>query len=138
MKNDFLNALRDLAPDGISAFQAAHPLAGLPLLSHMCFKFQSHAAFQAGVVEVEQFGPVVHKAFGGKDIVWCRLDQPAEASGLRLEWLELVAPQADDTVQGLTAIAYAVPGLPDTIKIPAAKAGIIFRYQSRHASELIL
>lgn len=134
MKDQFTAALQNLAHEGVDAYKAQHQ--GEPRLSHVCFKFPDDAAFRQGIAEAGKLGGVTHKSFGGKEIVWCKLDQPAMAGRLTLEWLELVEPEAGQNPNGVTAIAYAVPELDHVIKIPSANGAVTFRFQGRHAAEL--
>ncbi len=134
MKGQFMAALHNLAQDGVNAFKAQHP--GEPRLSHICFKFPDDAAFRQGIANAEKLGGVTHRSFGGKEIIWCKLHEPALAGSLTLEWLELVEPEMGQTPHGVTAIAYAVPGLDSVVKIPSADGTVTFRFQGRHAAEL--
>ena len=135
MKDQFMAALQNLAHEGVDAFKAQHP--GEPRLSHICFKFPDDAAFRQGIDSAETLGGVTHKSFGGKEIIWCKLNEPAIAGRLTLEWLELVEPEPGQTPHGVTAIAYAVPGLDSVVKIPSADGTVTFRFQGRHAAELV-
>lgn len=131
-------ALGDYAFTGIEAFRAGQGRdSAAPALSHLCFKFRDHAAYESAIAAARVVGTVTQKDFKGKQITWCRLHQPIPADDLRLEWLELVQPaDTPHTDNGITAVGYAVAGLADVVKIPSPDGRVIFRYQSHHAAEL--
>jgi len=82
-------------------------------------------------------GPITVQEFGGKEISWCHLHEPWMSGQLQLAWLELVEPKLEPHLcDAITSIGYAVPGLPQVIKIPSRDESVIFRYQARHARDL--
>lgn len=138
MKNQFTDALTRWGAEGVERFRAEGPPGEVtPALSHVCFKFGSAADYAAAKAMAGDLGAVIRKNHNGKEIVWCRLHDPVQSKGLRLEWLELVEPKGEPAaISGISAIGYAVSGLAEVVKIPSRDGGVIFRYQSRHAAEL--
>ncbi len=122
-----------LADKGVKDFEGDKT----PILSHICFKFNSQSDYLKAVDSAHQLGEVKHQEFKGKQITWCKLNTPFEKGSLKLEWLELVEPKKPNTFNGVTSVGYCVPNLKETVKIVSPEESVIFRYQSKHASEYI-
>ena len=139
IKGQFIDALVRWGAEGLERFSAAGIGGGLsPILSHICFKFKSEAEYAAYLMAVQTQGTVTRMIHNGKEIVWCRLHSPVQHNALQLEWLELVEPKFEHpAVSGVSSIGYAVPGLSDVVKLPSQDGAVIFRYQPRHAAELV-
>ncbi|MGZ9108966.1 MAG: hypothetical protein ACXW4B_09125 [Micavibrio sp.] len=138
IKRQFIDALVRWGAEGLERFSAARIENGLsPVLSHICFKFQSDAEYAAYVMAMQTQGTVTRVIHNGKEIVWCRLYSPVQHNALQLEWLELVEPKFEHAaISGVSSIGYAVPGLSDVVKMPSQDGAVTFRYQPHHAAEL--
>lgn len=105
-----------------------------PVLSHVCFKFTDTKAYQTYVEAACELGLVTQEQFNGKEISWCKLQQPLSKDDLVLEWLEMVEPKVEtNAFNGVTSLGYYAADLSQTIKLPTADENIIYRYQSQQA-----
>jgi hypothetical protein len=130
-------ALQGLGRQGLEALKEQKPEAEAPVISHICFKFGEQNSYTARVMALRGLGAVTQQMFKGKQISWCRLREPLRHQGMALEWLELVEPRHEaNGFDGVTSVAYCVPGLSGTVKIPSSDGRIIFRYQGKYAKIL--
>lgn len=135
--NDYHNAFEALARSGAAAYRTKYGV--LPDLSHIVFKFGSPTTYDDYASQAAALGSVTRKQFQGREITWCKLKEPLQAGKLKLEWLEIIHPGKDPHhLSGVSALTYHVPGLSETVKLDSADPEVIFRYQSAHASELVL
>lgn len=137
LREQFTSAVTLWAKEGLSRLREQDINAPATVLSHVCFKFTDSAAYEETVAAARTLGAVTQQAFGGKQISWCRLDEPVRLQGLALHWLELVEPKTEKSpASGVSSLGYFVSGLKDTVKIPSADGRVTFRYQPKHASAL--
>ncbi len=137
LSHQFAEAFIKYARDGIACFENEHPEKPLPHVSHICFKFTGTVSYRAYVEAARALGTVKQQMFKGKEISWCKLNEPLHDGDLAVEWVELVEPHTEKNgFDGVTSLGYYVPGLNETIKIPVTGASVIYRYQSQHAAEL--
>lgn len=122
---------------GMDAFCKWNPDQPAPVLSHICFKFADLESYRAYKAAAETLGSVSTREFNGKEIAWCRLNAPWQQGNLSLEWVEMVEPRTEThPANTVASIGYAVETIGDPLKYDSDDAGIIYRYQSRHAAQL--
>ncbi len=127
-------AFNAYAAEGVRSWQGDE---GRAVLSHVCLKFTGLDAYARYVAAARELGVVTQEVFKGKQITWCRLAQPLEHDGQRLEWLELVEPKLEQQAyDGVANIGYSVAGLPEAVRLASKDAGMTFRYQSQHAAQM--
>lgn len=134
LKHQMTAAFNAYAREGAQRWQGDAKPA---VLSHVCLKFTTLDAYARYVAAARELGVVTQEIFKGKEITWCRLAQPLEGQGQRLEWLELVEPRLEQQgYDGVANIGYSVAGLPEAVRLVSQDAGMTFRYQSQHAAQM--
>lgn len=135
--HDYTEAFEILARAGAAAYRTQYGV--LPDLSHIAFKFGSPTVYNEYASQAVLLGKVTRKQFNGREITWCQLLTPMQAGKLKLEWLEIIHPGKDPHhLSGVASLGYYVPGLEEVVKIQSSNPEIIFRYQGKHASELVI
>lgn len=135
LKQQITDAFNAYASEGLRIWSEERP--HVPVLSHVCLKFASMDAYTNYVEAARALGRVTQEMFKGKQITWCRLDQPLEHEGVRLDWLEFVEPRFEQHPHdGVANIGYSVAGLPDAVKLTSRDANMMFRYQGQHANDM--
>ena len=140
LHQQYTEAFERLARAGVAAYRMQH--GGIAVLSHICFKFSNLNIYNTSLAEAETLGTVTRTQHRGREIGWCKLDNPLLdnpllAGSIRLEWLEFVQPVKDPSpVSGVASIGYCVKDLEDTTKIQSADPDIIFRYQAKSAADM--
>jgi predicted metalloenzyme YecM len=130
LKQQFSEVFNRYAAEGAGRYPDA-------ALSHVCFKFSSMEAYADYVAAARELGRVTQEEFNGKQITWCKLDEPLKNGALSLEWLELVEPRTEKhAFDGVANIGYAVPGMAEAVKSSSADGKMTFRYQKNHASAM--
>ena len=124
-----LLTFKNHAGSGIKALKLQQPDFS-PVLSHICFKFTDMTSYQEAIEAAKELGTVSNEQFNGKEISWCKLDNPIKSDDLTLEWLEMVEPKIEkNAFNGITSIGYYVPELADVVKIQSIDEAILYRYQ---------
>lgn len=123
---------------GLDAFKNRFPAKALPGISHLCVEFTDEETYAACAAQAQEWGTVSVRPYQGRDITWCRLNQPFTHGDLTLYWLELLQPSNDPAkANGITALVYAADTMERIEKIQGPhQSGIKFRYQKFSAETL--
>jgi hypothetical protein len=136
LKKQFSDVFNLYAAEGVTRYQQQDSSAA-PVLSHACFRFSSLKSYADHVDAAHDLGRMTQEEFNGKQITWCRLDEPLQQGSLRLEWLEMVEPRVEKhPFDGVANLGYAVADLTAAIKLPSSDKAMTFRYQAQHAKDM--
>jgi predicted metalloenzyme YecM len=132
-----MNRLKKQFSDVFNAYALEGAERQGAVLSHVCFKFSSMQAYAEYVAAAREIGSVTQEEFKGKQISWCRLNEPLQKGSHKLEWLEIIEPREEkNDFDGIANLGYYIPSLPATVKAPSTDGKMMFRYQPQHARDM--